>query len=468
MSADRSELIRTLHKEAALLAKRLTENRIGQYKPYGKQIAFHEAGKAHREVMLAAGNQLGKTYCGAAEMAYHLTGRYPEWWPGRRFRRAIRAWAGGVTGINTRDTVQRMLLGPLGQHGTGMIPKDTLMLVRPARGLADAVDTILVRHVSGDYSSLAFKSYEQGRAKWQSETIHALWLDEEPPEDIYTEALARITATKGFVFTTFTPLMGMTEVARRFFMEPSPDRLLVQMSIEDALHIDEAERARIIEGYPEHEREARTKGIPALGSGRVYPVSESVISVEPIPIPAHWPRICGIDFGWDHPTAVVWLAWDRDSDTVYLYDCYRAKQAIPAVHASAMRGRGPWIPVAWPHDGLAHDKGSGDQLAELYRKEGVNMLFTRAQFEDGSNSVEAGIQRILGRMQGYRFKVFSHLVDWFEEFRMYHRKDGLIAKHHDDLMDATRYAEMMLIYAQIAPNSPSGQPERVRRNWRTA
>src|SRR5690606_7632872 len=100
------------------------------------------------------------------------------------------------------------------------------------------------------------------------------------------------------------------------------------------------------------------------------------------------------------------------------------------------------MPWAWPHDGLQHDKGSGVPLANQYKKQGLKMLHEKATFQDGSNGVEAGIMDMLERMQTGRLKVFSHLNDWFEEFRMYHRKDGLIVKQRDDLMAATRYAIM--------------------------
>ena len=65
--------------------------------------------------------------------------------------------------------------------------------------------------------------------------------------------------------------------------------------------------------------------------------------------------------------------------------------------------------------------------------------------------VEAGLMEMLGRMQTGRFKVFAHLNDWFEEFRLYHRKDGKVVKEFDDLMSATRYALMMLRYANTEP-----------------
>jgi hypothetical protein len=50
-------------------------------------------------------------------------------------------------------------------------------------------------------------------------------------------------------------------------------------------------------------------------------------------------------------------------------------------------------------------------------------------------------------MQVGKFKVFKHLNDWWEEFRLYHRRDGRVVKEGDDLMAATRYAIMMLRYA---------------------
>ena len=76
------------------------------------------------------------------------------------------------------------------------------------------------------------------------------------------------------------------------------------------------------------------------------------------------------------------------------------------------------------------------------------MLHKHAQFEDGSVSVKAGLFDMLTRMETGRFKVFKHLNDWFEAFRLYHRKVGRCFKENDDLMAvATRYATMMLRYA---------------------
>jgi phage terminase large subunit-like protein len=275
-----------------------------------------------------------------------------------------------------------------------------------------------------------------------------VWFDEEPPQDIYTEGLTRTNATGGIVWLTLTPLLGMSSLVQSFLESPTGDRHVTQMTIDDAEHYTAAERARIIAGYPAHEREARAKGIPILGSGRTFPIEEEAIAVDAFEIPRHWPQIGGIDFGWDHPTAAVRLAVDRDADCVYVTQAYRLREATPVLHAGTLRPWGSWLPWAWPHDGLQHSKDSGEQLAEQYRREGLNLLPERATFSDGSNGVEAGISEMLSRMQTGRWKVFRHLGDWFSEFRLYHRKDGRVVKLADDLLSASRYGMMMLRFAE--------------------
>ncbi len=234
-------------------------------------------------------------------------------------------------------------------------------------------------------------------------------------------------------------------------------RSVTRMTIEDAEHYTPEQRASIIASYPAHERKARVQGIPVLGSGRVFPVDEDTLKVDAFAIPAHWAQIGGVDFGWDHPTAGVKLAWDRDVDTIYVTASYGAREVTPVVHAAALKAWGEWLPWAWPHDGLQHDKGSGEQLASQYRAQGLKMLPDRATFDDGTSGVEAGISEMLDRMLTGRWKVFAHLEDWFAEFRLYHRKDGLIVKLQDDRMSASRYAMMMKRHAAVE-SSPWNRP----------
>lgn len=456
-------MLAALEREQNLRASR---NKLTEYIPYPKQIEFHSA--LYRERLLVAANRFGKTQSGAFELAIHLTGRYPEWWQGRRFDLPIRAWAAGITGESTRDVVQAKLLGPPDRKeawGTGTIPKDALGEILPGRGIANGVDMVSIKHVSGGWSSLAFKTYEKGREKWQGTALEVVWFDEEPPLDIYTEGLTRTGETKGIVYITCTPLLGMSDVMQKFLMSPTTESKFIQATLADAGHFSEADREMMIRGWPKHERDARARGIPTLGSGRVYPIDEDEIKCEPFQIPSHWVWLGGLDFGWDHPSAAVKIAWDRDSDCIYVTAAHRMREQTPAMFSASVKPWGHWLPWAWPHDGLQHDKGSGEQLAAQYRVQGLQMLPQRATFEDGSNGLEAGIADLFDRMQTGRLKVFSHLKDWFEEFNLYHRKEGLIVKKGEDLLSATRYAVMMRRFA-IVQNKPAPKPELSRVNLR--
>ncbi len=167
-----------------------------------------------------AGNQLGKTVAGGAEVAMHLTGLYPEWWTGRRWDKPTRWWVAGETQETTRDSVQRQLMGPPAlrdEWGTGWIP-GRCIAKKPSMqgGTQDAIDTVIVEHVGGGTSELSFKSYGRGREKWQAATLEGVWFDEEPAADVYTEGLTRTNATQGMVMITFTPLLGMSEVVSMF------------------------------------------------------------------------------------------------------------------------------------------------------------------------------------------------------------------------------------------------------------
>lgn len=232
------------------------------------------------------------------------------------------------------------------------------------------------------------------------------------------------------------------------------------MTIFDAEHFTGEERAAELANHPPHERDARTKGVPQLGSGRVFAAAEEVVRIAAFPVPAHWPQIAGIDFGWDHPTAAVRLAWDRDGDALYVTHAYRRKGATPVIHAAALRpwgadaGGRQWLPWAWPKDGYQHEKGSGRTLAQAYRGEGLRMLEGHARFDDDAaagrgDSVEAGVLEMVERMETGRLRVFAHLDEWFDEYRLYHRADGRIVKAQDDLLDATRYALMMRRFASV-------------------
>jgi phage terminase large subunit-like protein len=442
-------------KRFAELATRFTrENRLKVYKPYPWQQEFHDAGQKNQERMLMAANRVGKTECAAAETAMHLTGQYPDDWTGKRFETPILVWTGSPTNESSRDIVQKALLGGTGEElGTGWVPRKCI-IGRPAMrqaGVADVVDKVKIRHATGGVSHVVMKTYEQGWRKWQGTAPHVVWLDEEPEDyRIYTESMTRVLTTKGALLVTFTPLLGETTLVMHFTDPKAHGTYLKTATWDDAPHLNKDETARLKASYPDHEVQARTSGIPMMGEGRVFTVSEEDIKCEPFEIPAHYARICGIDFGIDHPAAAAWLAWDRDADVFYVHDCYRKAEETAVYHAEAINRRGRMIPVAWPHDGLNREKGGGVQLHEAYREHGVNMLGSSARYDakkGGGQPQEPIIAEILEYMKTGRWRVFANLSPWFEEFRSYHRKDGRLVKVRDDIMKATFYGVMMKRYA---------------------
>lgn len=190
---------------------------------YTKHLEFFRAGATHRERLFMAGNRVGKTIAGGYEVSCHLTGRYPDWWEGRRFHRPTRGWAAGDTNETTRDVLQLELLGEVTwkenrkvMDGSGLIPRDTLGMPTWKRGVDNLVDTIRVRHTSGGWSLLGLKSYEQGRKVFQGTAKHFIWTDEEVPLDVYGECLIRLMTTKGLMLSTFTPLKGLTEMVEAY------------------------------------------------------------------------------------------------------------------------------------------------------------------------------------------------------------------------------------------------------------
>lgn len=441
-----------LHAKLKALHEDRKRNKLEQYDPYPKQLEFHKLGASKDERLLSAGNQLGKTVAGAHEAAFHLTGRYPGWWPGRRWDRPVRAWVAGESSTAVRDTIQKLLMGDVSAGmenlGTGIVPADAILDYSWTRGVAQGMDTVVVKHSTGGKSVLKFKGYEQAREKWQGDTIDFVWFDEEPPLDIYTEGLARFTATKGMAYMTFTPLKGMSNVVRRFKQEANERRGEVIMTARDAKHIDEDALKAMLSKYPEHEHDTRINGIPMMGEGRIFNIADSVIMCEPFEIPGYWPRIIGLDVGHgDHPTAAVWCALDRDADVLYVVGEYSMKGGNIPTHASALKSRGR-IKVAWPQDAHQGDKFSGVAVSAHYKAEDVDMLTGPAKWPDGSNSVWHGITLLQQRMESNRFKVFKTCSKWFEEFRNYHQENGKIVDLNDDLLAATRYALMMLRYAK--------------------
>lgn len=451
--SDKIELLQLLEEKE----RRAKYNKILSYYPddgplrrelYPKHLSFFEAGAKFIERLIMAANRTGKTEgAGGYETTLHLTGDYPPWWNGRRFSRPIDAWAAGDTSETVRDIIQEKLLGKITDIGSGLIPKDKIVNITRRRGVADTVDTIFVKHKSGGVSQLSLKSYDQRRESFQGTKKDLIWLDEEPPIDVYTECLMRTTDTSGsasengILMLTFTPLMGMSETVMAFMpggiIQDNHDgtKFVVMATWDDVPHLSKETKDLLWSAIPPYQRDARTKGRPALGSGAIYPVPESEVIVPDFPIPDHWPRGFAMDVGWNR-TAAGFYALDRDNDILYRYSEHYMGQAEPIIHAQGIKARGDWLPGVIDPAARGRGQKDGSQLFQIYRELGLDLEFA-------INSVEAGIYEVWQRLSTGRFKVFQSCQNWIYEFRLYRRDEkGKIVKENDHAMDETRYMIM--------------------------
>jgi hypothetical protein len=251
--------------------------------------------------------------------------------------------------------------------------------------------------------------------------------------------------------------------------EVSPSKWVGYMGWQDVPHLDEATKEDLLRSYPPHEREARSRGEPALGSGAIYPIPEAEILCDPFPIPPYWPRAYGLDVGW-RKTAAVWGAWDRSTDTVYLYSEYGRAEAEPSVHAAAIKARGDWIPGVIDPASRGRQQADGRQLITMYRQAGLKV-------SEADNAVEAGIYAVYERLSTSRLKVFTTLQGWRAEYRQYHRdENGKVVKQNDHCLHPDtqvltrrgRYAIRDLVGTEGEVLSLNGKWQRYRSCRQTA
>lgn len=428
---------------------------------YKKHLEFFAAGTRYRQRMLMAGNRIGKTTAAGCELTYHLTGNYPKWWKGVRYNLPQEWWVCGKYSATVKDILQAKLLGPVGEFGSGIIPKEFLDLntMTAAKKADTGITDFRVKHASGGYSQVGFRSYDQGRKAFEG-TERCIWLDEEPPLDVYQECLMRtMTRSNGdgesMLIMTFTPLEGMSETVFTFLGEEGdyitegekgPGKFYLRIEMEDVPHLSEAVRIEILDSFPAYQREAREKGIPQLGAGVVYPVAPDTVFIDPISIPDHWKRCFAMDFGFKDPTAVLWAAVDPETERVYVYAEHYLADQPPMIHAAVVdrysKLAGFVIPGVCDPSGGGSSTADGKHTREIYRSE-YNLTMASA-----INSIEPGITTVLDALVTNKLKIFNTCSFTKKEFLLYRRNEKGKPIGADHAMDTLRY--LMMSGTQIA------------------
>lgn len=230
---------------------------------------------------------------------------------------------------------------------------------------------------------------------------------------------------------------------------------------DDVPHLSKEAKAKYWAEIPHHLRDARTKGIPQIGSGRIYPFAEEDVLVEPFKIPNYWPVCFGFDVGWNN-TSAVWGAQDPKTETVYLYSEYTREKAEPEIHVRAILARGEWVPGVVDPGARGRSQSDGEQLIRKYRELGLDLA-------PADNAVETGLFAVEQMLSTGQLKIFNTLSNWLREFRIYRRNEkGEIIKQFDHLMDATRYLVKSGIARAISPYERDEDEELERESRRRA
>lgn len=447
---------------------------------YAKHMEFFEKGATCLQRLAISANRVGKTSgLLAFETTLHLSGLYPDWWKGRRFKRPINAWLVGKTSETTRDILQVEMLGSFERIaggtekvgiGTGMIPADLIVSHAPKAGVPGAISDCWIKHVSGGVSQLGFKSYGTGsggqRDSFEGVKRDFVALDEEPPQPVVDECLMRTMSTtpgeeSGSMIITFTPMEGYTQVVKSFLESDNSYKWYIQIGWKDVPHITPEIAAIMSKNYLPSQLKARSEGVPAIGEGAIYPIDIDEISEDPFTIPDHWPRGFGMDVG---KTAVVWGALDTDNDVLHLTDEYFSTEYNPILHAAAIKARGDWIPGVIDPSSLQSNQMDGQKLFNIYCDLGLKINWEKT-------AVEAGLQEVWMRLSTGRLKVSRHMQRFRNEFQRYHRVKSetvfgiqdKIVKKDDHILDGCRYlCTSGIKYMRINPALRTKQTEALK------
>jgi phage terminase large subunit-like protein len=461
------------------IERRKRNNKIDQYYPdegplrrerYSKHLECFAAGRTAAFRCVMGSNRSGKSEgIGAYETALHATGDYPKWWIGHRFDRPIRALCVASDTDQLRKSVQRKLFGK--DWGTGMIRADLLPReeARLWGGTAGVFLFAKIKHKTGGYSELSFGTYEQGREAFEAFELDWAWEDEEPPIDIHNEIMVRtmkseqldIIESDARVIYTYTPLKGMTEltidvIARQAANDPNVH--VTNITWDDVPHLSEAAKALILSSTPKYLRDARSKGIPVAGEGRIYQIEEERIVCDTFPIPKHWKWVAGFDVGF-YNTAAVFFAIDPDRDAWYAVSEYcdggrdeTSGEVIDhTIHATRLKMRSKVLAgfqIPFVGDCAELEKSSGKSYQKLYAE-----LDLPIKIPD--KAVFAGLEAVQTKLANGSLKIFKTCTGLLNEIRQYSQDSGKPIKVNDHRVDALRYA--VVSGGKIAESKPSGE-----------
>lgn len=453
------------------IASDMTYNQLKYFRPFEHQLKFFATGLTSNRRGLLAANRSGKSVATCFETAYHLTGLYPEWWAGKRFDEPVRAFCSGESWSQVALVLQKELLGTEDiklrfRLGTGAVPRD-LIIEDSIRSDGPNVLSIEIRHVSGGISTLLFGNYTQEVRNMQGFKLHLAVFDEQPPDDMFSELTTRTATLQGQVLCSFTPLKGLNGLVRKFW-----DRVEgyehVRVSWDDLPEYDpwgdpfflKRDREQLLRDYLPHERDARTRGIPVMGTGAVFPLLDwptyksSDVDFDTMP---HLERVISLDLGLiNDATVISFMARDTRENVIYLHRQVVIKgrtEALPDNYIQYLMDRNTYgTPIALPPD--ASRPGvytlTSESVRETFEAHGLNVIrnpiFNPPDAQGRTTNNKAyGINLMRQAMEKGQFKIHESCREFLDEAGSYYIDERGKFSDPDDCIDSARYGFLALI-----------------------
>jgi phage terminase large subunit-like protein len=366
-----------------LLADRLkghvTKPNMYGYTPHAKQEIFHRS--TSKKKLYIGGNRSGKTVGGIVEDLWWLTGRHP-------YREVPEAPVRGrIVSVDFVNGIEKIILPEISRW----IPASDLK----GGSWSTAYDKLLRVLTLANGSFVEFMSYDQDLDKFAGTSRHFIHFDEEPPQDIYTECLARLVDTGGSFWITMTPVEGMTWIYDTLY-EPGlleeNDIQVIEISMTENPYLGEVEVQSFLSSLSADERKAREHGKFVQLGGLVYKdFNKDLHVVEPMVPSKDWQWVASLDHGYNNPTAWLWHGISADGSVVTFYEHYEQGMTVDA-HAKRVHeinnqlGRPPDYYIGDPSIRNT-DPITGTSIQQEYIKYGIPITLA-------NNDVAAGINRV--------------------------------------------------------------------------
>ena len=466
-----------LKKRYSLVQEFKKYNKIEYFEPFTYQRKFMDAGSSFKVRYLRAGNRTGKTFGSAAEMSYHLTGRYPEWWKGERVPDANHIyWAVGVTLDSVKNVLQKELLGTdnavqTDAIGTGSIPRDCIDLETGFSRDGARVKSCMIRHVTGEYNTLKFYG-SQDESIMMGQKVRGAWLDEEPPfrsKEIFGQVRTRLLnaagdGEDGFLIYTATPEQGQTPLNDLFDNDESGLLYLQSATMLDNPTLTPEQIQDYLSTIPEYQREMRMKGIPFIGEGQIFSQDEMSIVVDDVHPASDWEVLGAVDWGnVKDPTVLMFAVRNPHTKEIFIIDeFYFDKDELDrsAEHLAEfiLDSQYSAVPIIIPHDApqkgtILQRYGVNTSASQLFVNPHETLLtIQQVNYKNKSNrDIETGLHEMVHLFNKGLLKVKANCFHWFKEKRSYYwqyndtTKETKPSKGNEHCIDASRYVVLSLI-----------------------